>query len=110
MFAESLPTKCWHIWNHTISLSIFLTTREDIKNKMRVDIHIGAQESELGRVADLQWWPGLGLFQSMWPKGPSIYNIHYFWVFFRPPSPPISTFHVLLVHKFGVFFDTPSPQ
>ena len=35
---------------------------------MGVDIHFGVPESELGRVADLQWWQGVGLLQSMWPK------------------------------------------
>ena len=35
---------------------------------MGVDIHFGAQESELSRAVDLQWWFGAGLFQSMWPK------------------------------------------
>ena len=35
---------------------------------MGVDIHFGAHESELARVADLQWWQGGGLLQSMWPK------------------------------------------
>jgi len=42
--------------------------REDINNKMGVDIHFGAQESELSRVADLKWWVGMGILQSMWPQ------------------------------------------
>ena len=35
---------------------------------MGVDIHFGAQESELSRVADLKWWVGMGILQSMWPQ------------------------------------------
>ena len=52
---------------------------------MGVDIHFGAQESELGRVADLQWWQGGGLLQSMWPKSMgrkiacSFWEIMFWW-------------------------------
>ena len=46
---------------------------------MGVDIHFGVSESELGRVADLQWWQGGGLFQSMWPKSMGRKIASSFW-------------------------------
>ena len=55
------------------------TSREELHDKMGVDIHFGVPESELGRVADLQWWQGGGLLQSMWPKSMGRKIASSFW-------------------------------